>query len=149
MRFLALCAFIILGVAPSYAQITGGCVGGDTTPGCQVTGAHIQASSGTWSIVTPNGTLFSATDPGSAFTPALNLTYTSVGNTLVMAPTTAANVTLQGTGGGTVNFNTTKVTGTLNVTSSYQANGTAGVSCAAASVSLTTFVVTNGIVTHC
>lgn len=59
------------------------------------------------------------------------------------------NVWLQGgvqVGAPTGGF---KGAGTVNAAGVYYANGTAGVSCAAASVSLTTLVVSNGIITHC
>ena len=39
--------------------------------------------------------------------------------------------------------------GVLNVVGGYSANGSAGVSCAANTVTLLTQVVTNGLVTHC
>lgn len=42
-----------------------------------------------------------------------------------------------------------KGVGTVNAAGAYYANGTAGVSCAAGTVSLATLAVTNGIVTHC
>jgi hypothetical protein len=42
-----------------------------------------------------------------------------------------------------------KGAGTINAAGAYYANGTVGVSCAAGTVNLTTFAVTNGIVTHC
>lgn len=59
------------------------------------------------------------------------------------------NVWLQGgvqVGAPTGGF---KGTGTVNAAGVYYANGTAGVSCAAGTVTLLTLVVTNGIVTHC
>ena len=53
------------------------------------------------------------------------------------------------TGTNTPSTSATVIAGTLNVAGVYEANGTSGVSCAANTVVLTTFAVTNGIVTHC
>jgi hypothetical protein len=46
---------------------------------------------------------------------------------------------------GGINFNGSALKGVSGI----QVNGIAGVSCAAGSVSLTTLVVTGGVVTHC
>jgi hypothetical protein len=53
------------------------------------------------------------------------------------------------TGAGTPSTSVMTVAGIQNVAGGYKANGTAGVSCAAGTVSLATLVVTSGIVTHC
>lgn len=56
---------------------------------------------------------------------------------------------LTATGTDTPSTSATSVAGTFNVAGLYKANGTSGVSCAANTVTILTFVVTNGIVTHC
>ena len=56
---------------------------------------------------------------------------------------------IYGTGTGTPSTSATNVAGTFNVVGLYKANGTSGVSCAANTITISTFVVTNGIVTHC
>lgn len=77
------------------------------------------------------------------------------GNVAVEPPTATTNGyinveniwTVSGT--GTPSTSVTTIAGTLNVVAGRQANGTAGVSCAANTVVLTTFTVTSGLVTHC
>lgn len=75
-------------------------------------------------------------------------------NTPIGSLTQGAQMTLEADGTLYVGANTSptannKGVGTVNAAGGYYVNGVAGVSCAAGSVSLTTMVVTNGIITHC
>jgi hypothetical protein len=104
-----------------------------------------------------NGVATTSCVPVSAANPLpINLTGTSTGTiTAGTTPTSGftagqllmSNGTTVGPAGAAVGTSLS-LTGAMSALS-YTANSVAGVSCAAASVSLTTFTVTNGIVTHC
>jgi hypothetical protein len=81
---------------------------------------------------TSTGTITAGTTPTSGFTAGQLL----MSNGTTVGPAGAALAT------------SLALTGAMSALS-YTANSVAGVSCPAASVSLTTFTVTNGIVTHC
>lgn len=131
---------------------------------CSITaGSVLFGAANTTSLtVTGGSSLFTLTTSGSAnLNNTLTVSGASVlGSLTATGATSLATVTTAGisasaltvTGNTSVNaINTGNIvtTGNVNATSVYIANGTIGVTCATSTATLSTFTVTNGIVTHC